>query len=254
VRIAAFDRAGNSTSTVSTVSVEALDTPRIVSVPESALVGSPITLRGETYPNGEVIVMVRFNDGEAIERRVVADAQGAYVASVVETAREGEYETIIIAVDEREARSLPTAPARTVVTQPTLMLFGTLAVNYLSVFGALVGLVFFLIAIVWLSVIMLRSVRGRVRTETAEAVEVVHAAFTDIKHDARSLVRVISKASQRRPLTDEEELVIATMQRHLEEAEEHITKEIDDIEETTHVVVPHRVQLSKLTPPRPRSQ
>ncbi len=249
VRLTAYDRAGNSTSTSTTVDIQALDTPRIVQIPDSVLVGSPLSVRGETYPSGTVLVSIRFNEGEAQEREVSADAQGVFVATIIDVAREGVYEIALTAVDERGARSQPTAPHVTQVTQPTLVLFGTMAINYISLFGALLGLVAFLVFLIWATMGMIRAMRRRVHTETSEAIEVLHTSFEDIKQDARSLVRVITKASARRPLTDEEELVIATMQKHLSEAEEHIAKEIKDIEETTHVSAsaPVQVRLGKRT-------
>jgi DNA replication initiation complex subunit (GINS family) len=111
------------------------------------------------------------------------------------------------------------------------MLFGGIAVTYLSVIIPLAALILLLGLVLWLGYSYVRGYRSRVRKETQEAYQVVAEDFRALRDEMVRQIGMLEKANQSRELTREEMRIFRDLSRRLDHMEDHISSEIDDIEE-----------------------
>lgn len=228
----AFDRAGNSTSTDYLFLVKSLESPILnnESVPSRVLTGDTITIKGTSYPDASVTVFISHNEGEATEKVVTTDEKGEFTATITEAAKAGKYTLWFSVVDKRGALS-PNSVKRSIeVTQPSIILFGTTAVTYLSIIVPLIGLILLLALVLWLGYTWMRGYRSRVRNETGEAYTVAKDEFKSLKKELILQIGMLEKANQSRELTREEMRIFNDLSKRLDDMERHITEEIEDIE------------------------
>ncbi len=227
--VTAYDRAGNSTSTDLLFLVRSLDPPVLVDAPDHVLTGDSITVRGTTYPNAEVTVYTSYDDGEASEHVVRSDDAGGFVATLTEGARAGKYTVSFKVTDERGAAS-PVSIKRSInVKQPYIMLYGNVAVTYLSVLVPLLALIVLLVLTLWLSFVFVRSYKRRIGRETNEVYHVVHDEFKELRKYLIQQIGTLEKANQSRELTREEMQIFTELSKRLDHIERHIQEEVDDI-------------------------
>jgi len=248
--VTAFDRAGNSTSTDVVFLMRSLDPPVLTDAPDYVLAGDTITVRGTTYPNASVTVFTSHNDGEASERAVTSDEAGAFVATIADGARAGKYTVWFKVADSRGAES-PLSIKRSIeVKQPYIMLFGSIAVTYLSVIVPLVALIFLLSLVLWLGYAYVRNYRRRVKREANEAFHVVRGEFDDLREDLIKQIGMLEKANQSRELTKEEMRIFNELSKRLSHIEEHIAEEVDDIAPIDGDTEPRHAETAR---PRPQA-
>jgi len=230
--VTAFDNAGNSTSTDTIFLVRSLEPPILdtSSIPDRVLTGDTVTVRGTSYPNAEITVYVSINDGEASEKQVRSDESGNFVATITEGARSGKYTLWFSVMDDRGAVS-PNSIKRSIeVSQPYIMLFGSIAVTYLSVIVPLVALILLLGLVLWLGFTWIRGYRNRVRRETNEAYQATREEFDRLRAELIEQIGMLEKANQSRELTKEEMRIFTELSKRLDKMERHIVQEIEDVE------------------------
>ncbi len=250
VLVKAVDRAGNSTSSQLAFTVQAIEPPTLVSIDDRVLVGNSITLRGQSVPRAKVTLFVSHNGGEAVEHSITSDDAGAFSATAVEAARAGKYTVWFQAIDERGATS-PLSVKRSVdVSQPYIMLFGNMAVTYLSVIVPLVALILLLVLVLWLGYVGIMHYRACVRFETNDAYQAVREEFGLLREDLLRQIGMLEKAKQDRALTREEMRIFRDLTRRLDAMETHIANEIEDIEK---VQEPARPPAAPRAPREPKA-
>ncbi len=228
--VVAYDGAGNSTSKDHVFTIQSIESPVLTNVPERVLTGDNITVQGSTYPDAEVKVFVSYNDGEAGERTVRSDSSGNFTTTIAEGARTGKY-TMWFSVTDQYGAVSPISIKRSVnVSQPFIMLFGKVAVTYLSIIVPLVALILLLGLVLWLGYAYVRGYRKHVRVETNEAYAVVRDEFKDLRKELIKQIGMLEKANQSRELTHEEMRIFTELSKRLDYIESHIQEEIDDIE------------------------
>ncbi len=228
--VTAFNKAGIGTSTDTVFLVKSIESPTLTSAPDRVLTGDAITVQGTTYPNSNVTVFTSHNDGEADESTVKSDGSGAFTATLTDGARSGKYTVWFSVTDERGAVSPISIKRSVTVSQPYIMLFGSIAVTYLSVIVPLVALILLLALVVWLGYTWMRGYRTRVQRETGEAFDVTHDEFEGLRADLVKQIGMLEKANQSRELTREEMRIFHDLSRRLDSIEQHIAQEIDDID------------------------
>lgn len=242
ISVTAYDEAGNERTEQATFEVAALDTPLITSAPSLLLVGDLAEVRGSTYPHAMLEVFVRFNDGEVSVKEVQADANGNFAATVADPAREGTYTTYVRAKDERDAMSNNSETVTITVSQPKLLLFGSTAVSYLSVFTSLIGVIVMLGFFLWLIWFAIGKMRRRLRKETNEVATAVHESFDTIEDDVEEYVRYLNQERARRPLTRQEEQMLQELTQDIQSSEARINEELGDIHPASAVIQPIRIK------------
>lgn len=226
----AYDRAGNSTSTSLTLKVATLEPPSVTEVPKDVMVGNPIVLKGSTFPDATVQVHVSYNDGEAQMREVKSDLLGGFTVTATDAARAGAYTIWFTVKDARGAMSEPSFKYTVKANQPVILLFGSLALSYLSVIVPLVVLLLALIFGLVFIVNWWRRYRVSVRRETIDAERVVHREFDLLRKDLVRQLGYLEQARQYRELTREEMRLLKELGERLDLIEERIAAEIEDIE------------------------
>jgi len=236
----AVDKAGNTIRKELTFLVEALDPPLITEYSKRLLVGDPLIIRGETYPNAEVEAFVTYDGGEAKPRTITSDATGEFVVTAVDPVRSGEYKAWFEVTDRRGARSNSSETVTVTAEQPKILLFGSFVVSYLSLVVSLLVLLFLLAFLLWLGWYLWRRMRGRVGRETGEAQAVLHESFDDIRSEIYNHLEVLAQAGAKRKLTPEEDHIYRELSARLDEMEASISKEIEDIQQTAKIAPPAR--------------
>jgi hypothetical protein len=244
----AYDRAGNSTSSDIEFLVRSLNPPTLTESPDHVLTGNPITVRGTTYPDADVTVYISYEEGEATEKVVRSDATGTFVATLTDAAREGKYTVWFSVADDRGAVSPPSIKRSVKATQPFIMLFGGIAVTYLSVIIPLLALLLLLGVTLWLLYTYVRGYRRRVKRETGQAYSVVREEFEQLREDLIRQIGMIEQANQSRELTREELRIWDELHQKLTKIERHIAMEIADIE---HVEEPEHYSERHTDPAQP---
>lgn len=228
----AVDLAGNSTSTDLLFLVKSLEAPILKneSVPERVLTGDTITVQGTSYPDADVVVFISHNEGEAVEKTVSTDAIGNFTVTITDAAKAGKYTLWFTVTDKRGAKS-PNSVKRSInVTQPSIILFGSTAVTYLSIIVPLIGLILLLVLTLWLGYSWLSGYRRRVKRETGDAYHVARTEFKKLRKELVRQIGMLEKANQSRELTREEMRIFDELSKRLDKIEQHITDEIEDIE------------------------
>ena len=228
----AYDFVGNSTSTDLLFLVKSLESPILKneSVPERVLTGDTITIQGTSYPDAEVTVYISHNEDEATEKVTPTDSEGNFTATITDAAKAGKYTLWFTVTDKRGAKS-PNSVKRSIeVTQPSIILFGSTAVTYLSIIVPLIGLILLLLLTLWLGYSWLRGYRHRVRKETGDAYHVARDEFKKLRKELINQIGMLEKANQSRELTREEMRIFDDLSKRLDKIERHITTEIEDIE------------------------
>ena len=230
--VKAYDLVGNSTSTDLLFLVKSLESPILKneSVPERVLTGDTITIQGVSYPDAEVTVYISHNEDEATEKITSTDAEGNFTVIITDAAKAGKYTLWFTVTDKRGAKS-PNSVKRSIeVTQPSIILFGTTAVTYLSILVPLIGLILLLVLTLWLGYSWLRGYRHRVQKETGDADHVARDEFKKLRKELTNQIGMLEKANQSRELTREEMRIFDDLSKRLNKIERHITDEIEDIE------------------------
>jgi hypothetical protein len=228
--VTAYDKVGNHASKDQLFLVRSLDAPALTSIePERILTGDQVIVRGTSYPNATVKAFISFNEGEAEEKSVQSDTSGAFEAKVTDGARAGTY-TMWFQASNAEGAMSPLSIKRSfTVSQPYIMLWGGVAVTYLSVIVPLLALIILLGLVLWLGYTFLRGYKKRIRRETTEVYEVVNEEFTLLRDELRKQIGMLEKANQSRELTREEMKIFNDLSRKLDYIERHIEQEIEDI-------------------------
>jgi hypothetical protein len=195
------------------------------------LTGDTVSVRGMTYPNSDVTVFISHNDGEAKEKKVKSDDSGAFVVTIAEKAKAGKYTLWFTVTNSNGATSPPSIKRSIEVKQPFIMLFGSVAVTYMSVIVPLVALIFLLGLVLWLVYTWIKTYRKRVKLETGEAYAATQKEFEALRKELKKQIGVLEKANQSRKLTREEMRIFTDLSKRLDKIERHIKQEIDDIED-----------------------
>lgn len=228
--VEATDGVGNATSTDYLFSVNMIEAPILTQIDERVLTGDTITVSGTTFPDAQVTVYASHNENDPREVVVPSDESGKFTAVVTDGARAGTYTVWFTVVDRFGAESPSSIKRSVTVTQPSIILFGSVAVSYLSVVVPLLALIVLLVLIVWLVFVYVKSYRRRVQRETREAFTTARKEFEQLRQELVQQIGMLERANQSRELTREEMRIFTDLSKRLDYIERHIAEEIDDIE------------------------
>ena len=227
VTVTAFDRAGNTASASADFTIEAIEAPIITSYPEEIESGDLIKIRGTTYPNSDVTILIKQEEKVRSEEVSRSNSSGDFALIVTKRIDPGVYTFTARVTDGSGARSNETSPLTIIVNSKFLNDFINLILNYLSVvilallaLGGIIGAGIFM----WYR--FARVIR-RLRREGREAEKVSEKAFRVLRDGVANHVAQLKKA--KRKLTSEEAEFLEQFEQKLEEAEKVIEKEIQDI-------------------------
>lgn len=230
VTVIAMDEAGNTRSASETFVIEAIDAPVITYYQEEIQSGDIMKVRGITYANSDITLLIRDEDGEAVsEEYTRSNSLGDW--SVVATKRltPGAYTFTARVTDGRGAKSDETAPLSIVVNSRFVTDFAEFILTYLS--AAILGLLSLAVIIAAGAYAWYRSRRiiRRLRYESREAENMLEKSFNLLRKDINEHVVRLKAAKLKRRLTKDEVAFLERFEEELTEAERLIAKEVEDI-------------------------
>ncbi len=227
----AVDKAGNSLTNSIEFVVEPLKAPVIIDYPRELAQGETLIVRGTTYPDAEITLWLQRDDKAPDTFTARSDSAGNFMFISNKGLETGVYKLWAKATDRRGASSNPSEKVTFVVKQSTFLTVGTFAIKFLSVLIPILGLIIFLILMLWYSWHKFSRMRKRLKKEVREVEVALHKSFDLLKEDIREQIKMLEKTSTKRQLTEKEEKIVKQLQRDLDDAEKFIHKEIEDIEE-----------------------
>lgn len=226
--VAAVDAADNSTSATADIEIEPIEEPVITDFPETLRVGDILTIKGTSkYPDATVTIFIKKEREEPRAEDVQTDNQGNWIFSYDKSLERGAYQLWAEVTDSRGAKSNPTEKITLAATLPTLLKFGKIAIDYLTVTITLAALIIFLILLILYSRYRVSLWRKRLRTETKEVAQVVYSAFKALKEEVKEQIEYVDKKPG---LSKREKQIRDKLQEALDISEEFISKEVKDIE------------------------
>ena len=227
VTVTAIDEAGNARSASEDFTIESIDAPIITYYQDEIESGDIIKIRGTTYPDSDIAVLIKEGDKMISEEHSRSNSSGDWAVVATKRLSPGAYIFTARVTDGRGARSAETAPLTLVVGSRFLTELIDLVLNYLS--AAILVLLALAALVGGGAYIWYRSlgVVRRLRRESREAEKVLGKSFAILRKDITSHVARLK--SVKRKLTAEEVDFLEQFEKELGEAEEVIAKEIQDI-------------------------
>lgn len=130
--VTAVDEAGNTRSVSEDFTVDAIDTPMITYYSENTESGDAIQIRGSTYPNADVDIIVKDKDTTVFTEHLRSDNTGAFTAILKKYLAADVYTFTARVSNDRGERSNETGPLTIVVRAPFLISIIGTVLNYLS--------------------------------------------------------------------------------------------------------------------------
>jgi len=228
VIVKAIDVAGNSTPATTNFTIEPIEPPVITDFPHTFRVGDILTIKGTSkYPDAVVTVFVKKEGEEPRVKDAKTDNEGNWSFVYEKSLEKGTYQIWAEITDNRGAKSNPTEKITLAVTLPTLIKFGKIAIDYLTIMITLIALIVFLILVIFYTWYRISLWRKRPRKETKEVAESVIRAFRALREEVQEQIEYLDKKPG---LTKGEKKIRDKLQEALNISEEFISKEIKDIE------------------------
>lgn len=230
ILVQAFDMAGNYSTAVEEFIIKPINPPIITDYPQKLQSGEILTVKGKSYPDGQVIIWLQKDKEEVKGQSVKAAKDGSFVFISDEKIEDGVYKLWAEVIDSRGARSVPTEKFTITVEPSKLFQIGNWTINLLAILVPIISLIIVLLLIILYGWHKFSFLRKRVRKEIHEAESVLHKAFDILKEDIQEQIKMLEKTRTRRQLTEEEEKIIKQLKKDLDNAERLVRKEIEDIE------------------------
>ena len=229
VTVTAVDRAGNTTSDSADFTIEAIDAPVITSYPEEIESGDLIKIRGTTYPNSDVTILIKQEEKVISEEVSQSNSSGDFALITTKRLDPGVYTFTARVTDGRGAKSNETSPLTIIVNSKFLTGITTFILNYLSIailallaLGGIIGTGIFM----WYR--FARVIR-RLRREGREAEKMLEKSFNILRKDINEHIARLKSAKSKRKLSSEEIDFLERFEEELTEAKDIIIKEVQDI-------------------------
>lgn len=223
----AVDAAGNTSIATIDITIEPIEPPVITDLPQTVQAGDTLIIKGTSkYPDATVSVFIKKEGEEVNAQDVETDKEGNWFFVYDKSLEKGTYQVWAEITDSRGAKSYPTEKNTIAVALPTLIKFGKIAIDYLTIMITLIALIIFLILIIAYGWYRISLWRKKLRKETREVEENVTRAFRALREEVQEQVEYLDK---KRGLTKREKQIRDKLQEALKISEEFISKEIKDV-------------------------
>jgi len=229
VVIEAFDRAGNSTIGTYSFTIEAFDKPVFTEIP-SEMSGDVIPIiRGLTRPYSTVELFFRRLGSEPNNYTITADEEGLFTFVPDGQLYSGVYELSALATDQYGAQSSISDVKRIAVQEPGYIRLGGQVVDAMSILVPLILMTLLLLFGIWYSIFVFRRFRGAVRTESNEALDILHREFSNLHSRLDEQELLLQKSRKTKKLTKAEIGMMVAMKEALNDSQTAVEKEIEDV-------------------------
>ncbi len=224
--IKAFDRAGNFTANIKDFEIKPLESPKILEISSNITVGNPLTIKGYTkYPNSIVNIYLE-GQGNKKKFSITPDPNGFWFFAYSRGLSQGVYQVSAEIKDKRGAISLRTERKTILISYPILIRIGKVAINYLTVFLSLLGLIILLIISIFYTWYKTKMWKNRISIETKEMYIKVAKAFSLLDKELKSQIEYLDNKPG---FSEEEELIYHRLKMVVKHAENIIGEEVEEL-------------------------
>lgn len=228
--VRAYDRAGNFVTENISVSVPRIKTPKITEYSEEITKEGQITIKGTTYPLGDVFVYIKDGDDEPKKYPVKADDAGVFEFKSGHISHVGLASAWVVASRGELIQSEPSEVVYIKVNKSLVVRTGLFAIEVLMVLIPLILLLLLLMFTTYYGFHKFRVMRRRLLLDLDKTEDDSRKIFEVIKDDVKKSIHLFKKLSTRRKISDEEKEVLETLSKDVEQAEEYFEKRIEKIE------------------------
>ncbi len=226
VIIKAYDRAGNFVVNIKDFQIKPLTAPKITNFLPRIVVGDPLVIKGKTnYPQATINIFLT-NGSETKKFSTQADDSGNWFFAYEKGLLRGVYQISAQVKDKRGALSLPTTQRIVLVSYPVLIRIGRVAISYLTVFLSLIGLVIFLILIIFYAWYRTKLWKKKLSLETKEMYTKIAKAFVILDKELKSQIEYLDSKPG---FSEEEELIYHRLKMVIKHTENIIGKKVEDL-------------------------
>lgn len=206
----------------------ALEPPIITELPLIANVGDILIMRGTSeYPDATVTIFVKKEGEEPMAKDIKVNEDGNWLFIYDKSLKKGTYQVWAEVTDSQGAKSNQTEKTTIAVTLPTLLKFGEIAIDYLTIIVTLIALIALLAFIIFFSWGKIFIQRKRIEQEVREARRSIVQAFKILWEETREQIEYFDKKAG---LSKREKEIRGRLQKALNISKEIISKEVKDIE------------------------
>jgi len=231
--IEAFDAAGNSAIGTHSVTIEAFEQPIFTDIPSDMSANVIPVIRGLTRPNSLVTVFFNRIGNEPNVTEVDADAEGVFTFISEGELYSGVYEISAQATDEYGAQSAMSDVRRIAVQEPGYIRIAGQVVDAMSVIVPLILLTLLLVFGMWYLLFVLRRFKGTVKTESIEALDILHREFASLQTMLRDQESLLQASRKTKKLTKAESDMLEAVDRALQASQRKVEKEMEDVAQLT---------------------
>lgn len=229
VAIKAYDKAGNHATASGSFETVAINYPTITEYPYELNTEDVLVIRGSTYPNATVRILLTSDDEILGEQEIKANEAGNFVLVWENKLKKGVYKFKAQAIDENGAKSLLSNPFIISVKGSLWNETCSIIVYFVELIGFL-GILIMLLFVGWKIWCRFKSFKKRLAKEIAEVDAGVEKVFKLLREDVREHIDTLNKAKKKRSLTDEETKILKGLIKNFNDAEKYLKKEIKDVE------------------------
>lgn len=228
VVVEAFDQAENSTAASTTLSIKPLDPPVIKEYPKKMSSNETLIVKGTSkYPNSTVTIFLQKDNEEIIQRDVKTDDNGNWNLVYDKNLGKGVYQLWAQVTDKRGAKSNPTSKVSVIVTIPSFILIGKLAINYLAGIVTIIALILLLVLMIFYVRYRIKIMREEIKKRTKRVEKYISEDFERLVNEVE---KQVSKLDGKPDLSKREREIYEALKKILEESKKKIEKKIENID------------------------
>ena len=228
--ISAYDKAGNSIKTETSVVASIVSELSIDSYPSEIKVNENIEASGSApYPYAQIRILLKDEDGVVETYKVKSDSYSRFNFISQPITKEGKYTLWAEIINNDGEIKYSSDKLSIVVGKPLLLQIGSYTIGLMKVLiPSLILLIIFSLTLLygWLKFF---SLYRRVRKEGAETERTVDKVFDILKKDLSSHILKLKRAQSKRKLTVEETDFLESFEEELSDAKKAISKEVKDV-------------------------
>lgn len=230
VRVMAFDKAGNSTSTTTDFTITPPKAPVFTEYPVGLSNDDILIIKGTTYPNALLSIWLQRDSNDIKRYSLRAKEDGAFMFIGADRVKGGLYQAWAEAVTEQGQRTDVSKPIFINVKQALFWKLLPGFQTYLTMFIPIIALLILLILLMLHGIRKIIGLRRRIRHEINDVEGEIHKAFDILREDLRAHLKLLDKVRNKRDLTAEEEKIATILKNNLDLAEESLRKKVEVIE------------------------
>ncbi len=230
VVVRVIDRAGNTAESELALEVPLDPAPTLDFVPTSVPANQEFTVTGRGVGAGaSVSILAEFEGSLRRPVTVVADDAGAF-SWTGDLDRAGRWQISAEVIGPSGPLSARSAASTIEITDSVVAQYGPWVMKYLSIIVPVVGSCLLLVFVVYVLWYGISVYRYRVRRRARVARDGIHRAFGLVKEDLTAHLSLLQSARSDRPLSKEQEVVVAELERNIDALEKYVAKQIERIE------------------------